>query len=60
MWWPMTIAAGRLKPLPLAVGGMRKMALYVVLTKGETAGPAARQALELFQRHVPPAAITAE
>lgn len=48
------IAAGKLKPLPLAVGGMRKMQLYVVLVKGETAGPAARQALELFQRHVSP------
>jgi DNA-binding transcriptional LysR family regulator len=50
------LATGRLKPLPLAVGGMRKMPLYVVLVKGETAGPAARKALELFQRHVPPPA----
>lgn len=47
------LAAGRLQPLPLVVGGTRKMALYVVLVKGETAGPAARQALELFQRHLP-------
>jgi DNA-binding transcriptional LysR family regulator len=47
------IASGKLQPLPLAVGGLRKMALYVVLVKGETAGPAARKALELFQRHVP-------
>jgi DNA-binding transcriptional LysR family regulator len=47
--------AGKLQPLPLAVGGRRKMPLYVVLVKGETAGPAARKALELFQRHVPPA-----
>jgi DNA-binding transcriptional LysR family regulator len=48
------LAAGRLKPLPLVVGAMRRMPLYVVLVKGETAGPAARQALELFQRQLPP------
>ncbi len=47
------IAAARLTPLPLAIGGSRKMALYVVLAKGESAGPAARKALELFQRHLP-------
>lgn len=47
------LAAGRLQPLPLAVGGLRKMPLYVVLVKGEAAGPAARQALELFQRQTP-------
>lgn len=63
-WLPMhlvaeDIAAAKLKPLPLAVGGMRKMPLHVVLVKGETAGPAARQALELFQRHLPPSAGTA-
>jgi DNA-binding transcriptional LysR family regulator len=43
------IEAARLKALPLAVGGMRKMSLYVVLVKGETAGPAARKALELLR-----------
>jgi DNA-binding transcriptional LysR family regulator len=43
------IAAGRLTPLPLAVGGVRRMPLYVVLVKGETAGPAARKALELLR-----------
>ena len=48
------LQAGRLRPLPLEVGAMRKMQLYVVLVKGETAGPAARQALELFQRQLPP------
>jgi DNA-binding transcriptional LysR family regulator len=53
------LAAGRLVPLPLAVGGLRKMALYVVKVKGEIAGPAARKALELFQRHLPIAAGTA-
>ena len=44
-----TSSAGRLAPLPLAVGGVRKMPLYVVLVKGETAGPAARKALELLR-----------
>ncbi len=43
------VAAGRLKALPLAVGGERRMPLYVVLVQGETAGPAARQALALFR-----------
>ncbi len=52
------IAAGKLKPLPLSVGGMRKMPLYVVLVKGETAGPAARKTVELFQRHLPARAET--
>lgn len=47
------VAAGTLRPLPLAVGGERRMPLYVVLVRGETAGPAARTALELFQRHRP-------
>jgi DNA-binding transcriptional LysR family regulator len=48
------IAAGRLRPLPLAVGGTRRMPLYAVLPKGETAGPAARKALELLQRQLLP------
>jgi DNA-binding transcriptional LysR family regulator len=43
------IQSGRLSPLPLAVGSVRKMPLYVVLVKGETAGPAARKALELLR-----------
>jgi DNA-binding transcriptional LysR family regulator len=47
------IAQGRLRPLPLAAGGLRQMPLYAVLVKGETAGPAARRALELLQRHLP-------
>jgi DNA-binding transcriptional LysR family regulator len=50
------IAASKLKPLQLAAGGSRRMALYAVLVRGETAGPAARQALELLQRHSPPRA----
>jgi DNA-binding transcriptional LysR family regulator len=47
------LATKRLEPLPLAVGGTRRMSLYVVLVKGETAGPAARSAVELLQRHLP-------
>lgn len=47
------LAAGRLVALPLAVGGLRRMALYVVLVHGETAGPAARRALALFRRQLP-------
>jgi DNA-binding transcriptional LysR family regulator len=43
------IDAGRLVPLPLAVGGTRTLPLSVVLVKGEAAGPAARQALESFR-----------
>jgi DNA-binding transcriptional LysR family regulator len=51
------LVAARLRPLPLSVGAQRRMPLHVVLVKGETAGPAARKALELFQRHVPPAPL---
>jgi DNA-binding transcriptional LysR family regulator len=43
------IEAGRLAPLPLAAGAVRRMPLYVVLVRGETAGPAARKALELLR-----------
>ena len=49
------LATDRLKALPLAVGSTRRMSLYVVLVKGETAGRAARKAVELLQRHLPPA-----
>jgi len=47
------ITSGELKPLPLQAGATRKLSLYAVLVKGETAGPAARLALELLQRHLP-------
>ncbi|HXC60666.1 MAG TPA: LysR family transcriptional regulator [Steroidobacteraceae bacterium] len=47
------IASAQLKPLPLTAGGTRHMSLYVVLVRGDTAGPAARKALELLQRHLP-------
>jgi DNA-binding transcriptional LysR family regulator len=57
-WLPSHMVAadiehGRLQPLSLAAGGLRQMPLYVVLVKGETAGPAARKALELLQHHLP-------
>ncbi|MEO6079502.1 MAG: LysR family transcriptional regulator [Steroidobacteraceae bacterium] len=45
---------GRLKALPLTVGAVRQMPLHVVLVKGETAGPAARKALELLRHHDAP------
>jgi DNA-binding transcriptional LysR family regulator len=47
------LADGRLKALPLSVGGTRRMSLYVVLVKGEIAGPAAHRTVELLQRHLP-------
>jgi DNA-binding transcriptional LysR family regulator len=47
------IANGELKPLSLQSGATRKLSLYAVLVKGEAAGPAARLALELLQRHLP-------
>lgn len=42
------IVAGRLAPLPLKAGRIRRLPLYVVLVRGEAAGPAARRAVELF------------
>ena len=55
-WLPEHVIAeagqeGALQPLPLAAGGTRKVPIYVVLVRPQTAGPAARAALELFQRH---------
>nr|WP_275575741.1 hypothetical protein [Aquitalea pelogenes] len=37
------VAAGRLRPLPLAHGGLRKAALYLVLADPSQAGPATLQ-----------------
>jgi DNA-binding transcriptional LysR family regulator len=45
-----------LKPLPLAIGKTRKVPLHLVLVRPDLAGPAARAAVECFQRHVPPVA----
>ena len=44
---------GTVRPLPLAVGSLRNLELYLVLVRPELAGPAARAAAECFQRHVP-------
>ncbi len=48
-----SLKAGRLRALALTSGGTRNMPLYLVLVRPELAGPAARAALESFQRHVP-------
>ena len=48
------LRAGEVRALPLAVGGTRKMDLYLVMVRAELAGPAARTAVDCFQRHVPP------
>lgn len=41
------------RPLPLILGGTRNVGLHLVLVQPELAGPAARAAVECFQRHVP-------
>ena len=45
------IRDGTLRTLPLDVGSSRPVALHLVLVRPETAGPAARAAIEIFQRH---------
>jgi DNA-binding transcriptional LysR family regulator len=57
-WLPEHIVAeslrdGTLKALPLANGRERRVPLYLVLVHSEVAGPAARAAVECFQRHIP-------
>ena len=57
-WLPEHVVAeslrnGTLKLLPLATGRERRVPLYLVLVHSEVAGPAARAAVECFQRHVP-------
>ena len=57
-WLPEHIVAeslrdGTLKVLPLANGTERRVPLYLVLVHSEVAGPAARAAVECFQRHIP-------
>jgi DNA-binding transcriptional LysR family regulator len=49
------LRAGSLRALPLAFGATRNMPLYLVLVRPELAGPAARAAVECFQRHAPTA-----
>lgn len=57
-WLPEHVVAeslrnGTLKPLPLVTGKERRVPLHLVLVQGEVAGPAARAAVECFQRHMP-------
>jgi len=57
-WLPEHVVAeslrnGILKPLPLVTGKERRVPLHLVLVQGEVAGPAARAAVECFQRHIP-------
>ncbi|HZR34945.1 MAG TPA: LysR family transcriptional regulator [Nevskia sp.] len=57
-WLPEHIVAdclrnGELMALPMAAGGCRQVPLHAVLVRPELAGPAARTALESFQRHLP-------
>jgi DNA-binding transcriptional LysR family regulator len=57
-WLPEHVVAeslrnGTLEALPLATGKERRVPLYLVLVRSELAGPAARAAVECFQRHVP-------
>jgi DNA-binding transcriptional LysR family regulator len=48
-----SLRSGALRPLPLATGRERRVPLYLVLVRPEVAGPAARAAVECFQRHLP-------
>ena len=48
-----SLASGQLRRLPLEAGGYRTVPLYLVLVNPDGAGPAARAAIECFQRHVP-------
>lgn len=47
-----------LRALPLDTGGHRNVPLNLVLVQPEIAGPAARAAVECFQRHVPRAGVS--
>jgi DNA-binding transcriptional LysR family regulator len=48
-----SVREGSLRLLPLASGGSRAVPLSLVLVRPEIAGPAARAAVEIFQRHRP-------
>ena len=63
-WLPQHLVAdslreGALRALPLSPGGTRTVPLHLVLVRPELAGPAARTAVECFQRHLPIGANTA-
>ncbi|HME37886.1 MAG TPA: LysR family transcriptional regulator [Steroidobacteraceae bacterium] len=45
------LKSGTLKRLPLAAGGSRNVALYIVLARPDLLGPAGRAALDAFHRH---------
>jgi DNA-binding transcriptional LysR family regulator len=47
------VREGTLRALPLAMGSSRPVPLHLVLVCPEAAGPAARAAVEVFQRHRP-------
>jgi len=47
------IRQARLRVLPLEMGASRPVSLHLVLVQPETAGPAARVAVEIFQRRRP-------
>jgi DNA-binding transcriptional LysR family regulator len=44
---------GEIRCLPLAAGAARNVPLNLVLVNADLAGPAARAAVEAFQRHRP-------
>lgn len=48
-----SLERGVIKPLPLSAGASRNAPLYLVLVNPDLAGPAARAAIEAFQRHRP-------
>ena len=48
-----SLQGNALRALPLDAGGERSVPLNLVLVRPEIAGPAARAAVECFQRHVP-------
>jgi DNA-binding transcriptional LysR family regulator len=61
-WLPEHVVAaslrdGTLEALPLTSGRERRVPLYLVLVHSEVAGPAARAAVECFQRHIPVMAV---
>lgn len=45
---------GTLRRLPLQAGAMRKLSLQLVVVRSDPLGPAARAAVECFERHRPP------
>jgi len=44
---------GKVRALPLGAGGTRKLSLHLVVVRPEPIGPAARAAVECFERHRP-------